>query len=83
MLTDLTTGDRDACTPDLADLVSVPEEAWQTAMRRFKILKPLFEIGHTKRTFAKVSKIAAEFGKHPSTIYRWIEDYERAERLFV
>jgi len=63
--------------------VSVPGEAWQTAVRRFKILKPLFEIGRNERTFAKVSKIAAEFGKYPSTIYRWIEDYERAERLFV
>jgi putative transposase len=77
---DLTPGDRDVWTPDL---VSVPEEAWQTAVRRFKILKPLFEIGHTERTFAKVSKIAAALGKHPSTIYRWIEDYERAERLSV
>ena len=79
-ITDLTPGDRDAWTPDL---VSVPEEAWQTAVRRFKILRPLFEIGHTERTFAKVSKIAAALGKHPSTIYRWIEDYERAERLSV
>ena len=79
-ITDLTPGDRDAWTPDL---VSVPEEAWQTAVRRFNILKPLFEIGHTERTFAKVSKIAAALGKHPSTIYRWIEDYERAERLSV
>jgi hypothetical protein len=79
-VTDLTPGDRDAWTPDL---VSVPEEAWQTAVRRFKILKPLFEIGHTERTFAQVSKIAAALGKHPSTIYRWIEDYERAERLLV
>ena len=79
-ITDLTPGDRDAWTPDL---VSVPEEAWQTAVRRFNILKPLFEIGHTGRTFAKVSKIAAALGKHPSTIYRWIEDYERAERLSV
>jgi hypothetical protein len=64
-VTDLTPGDRDAWTPDL---VSVPEEAWQTAVRRFKILKPLFEIGHTERTFAQVSKIAAALGKHPSTI---------------
>jgi hypothetical protein len=45
-ITDLTPGDRDAWTPDL---VSVPEEAWQTAVRRFKILRPLFEIGHTER----------------------------------
>jgi len=42
----------------------------------FKVLKPLFEFGHTERTFSKLAK-------HPSTIYRWIEDYERAERLSV
>lgn len=64
-VTDLTPGDRDAWTPDL---VSVPEEAWQTAVRRFKVLKPLFELGHTERTFAKVGKIAAALGKHPSTM---------------
>jgi putative transposase len=77
---DLTPGDRAAWTPDL---VSVPEEAWQTAVRRFEILKPLIEIGHTERTLAKVRKIAAALGKHPSTIYRWIQDYERAECLSV
>ena len=59
-VTDLNPGDRDAWTPDL---VSVPEETWQTAVRRFKALKPLFELGHTERTFAKVSKIAAALGK--------------------
>jgi len=55
-VTDLTPGDRDAWTPDF---VSVPGEGWQTAVRRFKILKPLFEIGRTERMLAKVSKIAA------------------------
>jgi hypothetical protein len=77
---EFTPGDRNAWT---ADLVSVPEKAWQTAVRRFKIRKPMLEIGHTERTLAKVSKIAATLGKHPSTIYRWIQDYERAERLSV
>jgi putative transposase len=73
-------GDRNAWTPDL---VSVENKAWQIAVRRFKILKPLFELGHAERTFAKVNKIAFALGKHPSTIYRWIEDYERTERLSV
>ena len=77
---DLTQGDRDDWTPAL---VSVPEKAWQTAVRRFKILKALLELAHAARTFAKVSKIAAALGKHPSTIYRWMEDYERTERLSV
>jgi hypothetical protein len=72
--------DRNAWTPDL---VSVREEAWRMAVKRFKILKPLIERGHTERTFAEVNKIALGLGKHPSTIYRWIEDYERTERLSI
>jgi hypothetical protein len=42
-LVDLTPGDRSAWT---LDLVSVENKAWQIAVRRFKILKPLFELGH-------------------------------------
>jgi hypothetical protein len=40
-ITDRTPRDRDAWTPDL---VSVPEEAWQTAVRRFDVLKPLLSV---------------------------------------
>jgi len=32
---------------------------------------------------AKVNTVATALGKHPSTIYRWIEEYERTERLSV
>lgn len=79
-LTDLAPGEPNAWTPDL---VSVRENAWQTAVKRFKILKPLFERGRTERTFAEVNEIARRLGKHPSTIYRWIDDYERSGRLSV
>ena len=75
---DLSPGDRRAWTPDL---VSVSKEAWQTAVKRFKTLKPLLELDGTGRTLAKVSAIATALGKHPSTIYRWMEEYERTERL--
>jgi putative transposase len=77
---DVTPGDGNAWTPDL---VSVENKAWQIAVRRFKLLKPLLELNHAERTFAKVNKIAFALGKHPSTIYRWIEDYERTGRLSV
>ena len=79
-LVDLTPGDRNAWTPDL---VAAREKAWQTALRRFRLLKPLIELGQTKRTFAEVNKIAHALRKHPSTIYRWIGDYKRTERLSV
>src|SRR5258707_4060502 len=69
-----------AWTPDLA---SVPEEAWQKAVKRFKILKPLLNMGNSERTFAHIKKAARALGKHPATVYRWIENYGRSERLSV
>jgi hypothetical protein len=77
---DRTPGDRAAWTPDL---VSIPEGAWEGAVKRFKSLKPLLEMDRTKRTLEKVQEVADAVGKHPATIYRWLEAYERSERLFV
>ena len=65
------------------DLVSVPEKAWQTAVKRFEILKPLLNMGNSERTFAHIKKAARALGKHPATVYRWIENYGRSERLSV
>ncbi len=73
-------GDRAAWTPDL---VSVPEDDWQKAVKRFKILRPLLGMDRAKRTFERVQKIADAVGKHPATVYRWIEAYERSERISV
>src|SRR5580704_8164796 len=67
-----------AWTPDLA---SVPEEAWQKAVKRFEILKPLLNMGNSERTFAHIKKAACALGKHPATIYRWIESYNCSGRL--
>ena len=70
-----------AWTPDLA---AVPEEAWQKAVKRFKILKPLLNMGNSERTFAHIKKAARALGKHPATVYRmdrrrWLQ-YERSQR---
>jgi len=65
------------------DLVAVPEEAWQVAVKRFKILKPLLSRDSTAHTLANVKKVARVLGKHPATVYRWIEDYKHSERLSV
>ena len=53
---DRTPGDRAAWTPDL---VSIPEGAWEGAVKRFKSLKPLLEMDRTKRTLEKVREVAA------------------------
>jgi transposase-like protein len=52
-------------------------------VKRFKSLKPLLEMDRTKPTFEKVQEVADAVGKHPATIYRWLEAYERSERVSV
>ena len=61
---DRSLGDRAAWTPDL---VSIPQKAWQTAVKRFKALKPLIEMTPAERTLEKVQKVAAVVRKHPAT----------------
>jgi putative transposase len=34
-----------------------------------------------ERTLEKVQKVSAVVRKHPATVYRWIEAYERSERI--
>jgi putative transposase len=65
------------------NLVGVPEEQWQAASKRFSILKPLLEMDRAKRTRAQVEKAAKVLKKHPSTIYRWINAYNRSGRVSV
>ena len=66
-----------------ADLISVPEKAWQAATKQFKSIQPLLEMDDAKRTLADVQKVADALGKHPVTIYRWINEYKHAGRLSV
>ena len=56
---------------------------WEGAVKRFKSLKPLLEMDRTKRTLEKVREVADAVGKHPATIYRWLEAYECSERVSV
>jgi putative transposase len=65
------------------DLISVPEEEWQAAVERFEILKPLITMDRAKRTLTDIKRAARVLGRHPVTVYRWIENYKRCERLSV
>jgi putative transposase len=65
------------------NLVSVPAAEWQVAVKRFKILKPLLNMEQSRRTAADVKRAARVLGKHPVTVYRWLENYRRCERLSV
>jgi putative transposase len=75
-----TPDDKSAWTPDL---VSIPEEAWQRAVRRFKMLRPLLEMEPAERTLEKIQNVADALDKHPATVYRWMEAYERSQRISV
>jgi putative transposase len=65
------------------DLVSVREADWQEAVRRFETLKPLLAMESAQRRFADVKRTARALGKHPVTVYRWMENYKRTGRLSV
>ena len=65
----------------VTNLVAVPEDKWQTAVRRFTVLKRLLEMDGIERTRAAVEKVAKILKKHPATIYRWIESYNCSGRL--
>ena len=65
----------------VTNLVAIPEDKWQTAVRQFTVLKQLLEIDGIERTRAAVEKVAKILKKHPATIYRWIESYNCSGRL--
>jgi putative transposase len=64
-----------------SDLISVPEAEWRAAVRQFELLKPLLKLSRAQRTLVRVQKVADALGKHPATIYRWIEKYRTAGRV--
>ncbi len=68
----------DISSPDSnADLLNIPEEKWVKALQTFKIIEPLVLCGKKNRTRSDVVKIASTSGVNPSTIYRWLNKYEK------
>lgn len=55
--------------------LSVPDEDWNEAMRRFEIIIPLLAPG-VSRTRLLVEERAKQFGLSASALYRWIAQYE-------
>jgi hypothetical protein len=53
----------------VTNLVAVPEDKWQTAVRQFTVLKRLLEMDGIERNRAAVEKVAKILKKHPATIY--------------
>ena len=65
------------------DLVSVDEKKWEKAVKKFAAIKGLLEMEASKRTLDAVKAAAETLGKHPATIYRWIDKYSKTRRLSV
>lgn len=65
------------------DLLSVSEKDWDAALGRFNALRPLLDVSATNRTLAMVKTVADSIGKHPATIYRWIDKYSKTKRISV
>jgi len=61
-----------------SDLSSISDEDWREANRRFHIIRPLLG---TRRTKEGVAEQARTAGVHLTTIYRWIDAYERSGRV--
>jgi putative transposase len=61
------------------ELVEITEHDWQRAHERFEIIRPLLDEPDCTR--AKVRARAESVGRHPATLYRWLEQYRRGGRV--
>jgi putative transposase len=62
-----------------ADLTAIEDAAWQSARERFAIIQPLLE--ESASTRVQVHARAASVGRHPATLYRWLQQYRHSGRL--
>lgn len=61
--------------PGVPDLSELSEKEWQEAYRRFDIIRPLLD--PSRHSTEGVAEQARAAGVHSSTIYRWIDAFER------
>jgi putative transposase len=61
------------------ELVEITDHEWQRAHERFEIIRPLLDDPDCTR--AKVRARAEAAGRHPATLYRWLEQYRRGGRV--
>lgn len=61
------------------DLLSIPEEEWQFARERLKIIEPL--LSRKKWGSAAAEEIAKKSGYGVATIYRWVRTYKNSGLL--
>lgn len=70
----------DAGDDDTQDVAAdeVTDDRWEAAREKYDAIKRVEELGGGE---ANVKKVAAECEVHPGTLYRWISDYKKANRI--
>lgn len=61
-----------------APAVSIPDEDWQEAMKRFQIILPLLKV---KRNRKLVEEYAKKNNVSPASIYNWIKNYSEVDTV--
>lgn len=61
------------------DLADIEDTDWQRACERFEMIRPLLETPDGTRILVHAQ--AESVGRHPATLYRWIQQYRRTGRL--
>lgn len=77
-LTPITHQSEDEQKPE-TELADVSDEDWREANRRFQIIRPLLAASH--RTREGVAEQGRMTNVHVTTVYRWIDAYERSGRV--
>lgn len=61
----------------------ISDKRWEQAKKRLKVLRPLLELGPYARGQAKVQAVAKELGRSPSTVYRWMAEWDKSKSIRV
>ena len=64
---------------EIDDLADIDSTDWQRACERFEMIQPLLEAPDCTRVL--VDARAEAVGRHPATLYRWLQQYRRSGRL--
>lgn len=60
------------------DVSAVTDERWETAKDKYDAVMKVLNLGGGEQA---VKTVAAEEEVHPSTLYRWISDYRKSQRV--
>lgn len=58
------------------DLLTIKDDDWVEARRRFEIIRPLLEMGIYQKTAEQVKAVAKANDCNAATLYRWIRAYQ-------